>query len=113
MSHTFIKDPNSVEPFYIVWVSPNNTNDGTTSDTGRLQGATISSDTWTVATGITEDSSNNSGVTIQGVIYAVNTVSCIWLSGGTAGTDYDLVNRVVTSDSRTLDHTITIKVRSV
>ena len=108
---SFIKDPNSVEPFYIIWCSPSNLNDGSATDTGALQGATISSDAWTVPTGITEDSSNNSSVTIKGITYAENTVSCIWLSSGTLGTDYDLVNRVVTSDSRTLDHTITIKVR--
>lgn len=108
----FLKDPDSVEPFYIIWCSPDNTNDGSASDTGELQGATISSDDWTVPTGITEDSANNAEVTIKGITYSVNTVSCIWLSSGTADTDYDLVNQIDTSDSRTLDHTITIKVRN-
>ena len=107
----FIKDPNSVEPFYIVWCDEDNTNDGSDGDNGELQGATISSDTWTVPAGITEDSQNNSSVTIKGVTYSANTVSCIWLSGGKAGTNYDLVNHIVVSDSRKLDHTITINVR--
>ena len=109
---SFLKDPNSVEPFYVVWCSKDNTNDGSTSDNGVLQSATISTSTWTVPTGITEDSSVKTSITIQGITYSANTVATIWLSGGTVGTDYDLVNRIVTSDSRTLDHTITIKVRA-
>ena len=110
---SFTKDPNSVEPYYIIWCSSDNTNDGTTSDTGRLQGATISSDSWTVPSDITEDSSNNSSVTIQGITYSANTVSCIWLSSGTDGASYNITNQIVTSDSRTLDQTITIVVGNV
>lgn len=112
MPDKFVKDPNSVESFYIIWCSENNTNDGSTGDSGELQSETISSDDWTVPSGITEDSSNNSSVSIQGVTYTANTLSAIVLSGGTDGTDYDLVNRIVTSGARTLDHTITIMVRS-
>jgi hypothetical protein len=111
MTDSFIKDPNSVEPFYVVWCSKDGTNDASTSDSGELQSATISTSDWTVPTGITEDSEGQAAVTIQGVTYAINTVATIWLSAGVAGTDYDLVNRITTSDSRTLDHTITIKVR--
>ena len=106
-----IKDPSSVEPFYIVWCSPNNTNDASATDTGRLQGETISTSTWTVPTGITKDSDGKAAVTIHGVIYGASTVTTIWLSSGTAGTDYDCVNRVVTSGSRTLEKTLRIKVR--
>lgn len=111
MADSFIKDPNSVEPFYIIWCSPDSTNDASTSDFGALQGATISTSDWTVPTGITEDSEGQAEVTIQGITYAINTAATIWLSGGTVDTDYDLVNRIVTSDSRTLDYTITIKCR--
>ena len=109
----FLKDPDSVEPFHIVWCSEDNTNDGTSSDTGELQGETISSVTWTVPSGITKDSDNTASVTIAGITYAINTVATIWLSGGTAGTDYDLVCEIDTSGSRTLQHTITIKVRDL
>lgn len=105
------KDPNSVEPYHFIWCSKDGTNDGSTSDTGELQGATISSQTITPATGLTLDSDNKSAVTIAGISYAVNTVSTGWVSGGTDGTDYNLHCRIVTSDGRTLDQTMTIPVR--
>ena len=107
------KDPNAVEPYFIVWCDEDGTNDGTASDEGELQGATISSSNWTVPSSITEDSSNTSAVTIQGVSYGVNTVAAIWLSSGTAGTTYTLTNRIVTSDARTLDQSIEIHVRDL
>jgi len=106
------KDPNSIEPYFIVWCDEDGTNDGGATDNGELQGATISTATWTVPTGITKTSDNTSAVTIQGVSYAINTVATIWLSGGTDGTDYECLCRITTSDSRTLDKTITIRVRS-
>lgn len=111
MSHVFFKDSADVDTFYIVWVTPNNTNDGSASDSGILQGATISTSTWTVPTGITKDADGVASVTIQGVVYAINTVSSITLSSGTTGTDYDLVCVITTSDSRTLSKTITIRCR--
>ncbi len=110
---SFLKDPNSVEPFYIIWCSPDNTNDGSISDTGELQSATISTTDWTVPTGLTKDSENESSVTIKGVTYDANTVACIWLSSGTDGTSYDVACKITTSDSRTLEHTITIMVRNL
>ena len=112
MRTRFIKDPGSVEPFFAVWCSPNNTNDGTASDSGELQGETIAVSDWTLPAGITEDSANLDAVTIQGITYVANTVATIWLSGGTHGTDYDLVNDIVTSAGRTLEHTITIMCRN-
>ena len=105
------KDPDSVEPYFVVWCSADGTNDGTTDDTGELQSATISSATWTVPSGITKDSDNTDAVTIAGVSYGANTVAAIWLSGGTAGAAYDIVCQITTSDSRTLDKTITVPVR--
>lgn len=108
----FIKDPDSVEPFHVVWGSKNGTNDGSVDDNGELQGATISSSTWTVPSGITEDSNNTNIVSMRGITYPVNTVATIWLSGGTPGEDYKLINQIVTSDGRTLDHTIIIKCRN-
>jgi len=102
------KDPDSVEPYFIVWCSADGTNDGSANDTGELQGATISTSTWTVETGLTEDSSNTSSVTIQGITYAINTAAAITLSGGTADTEYTLTNRITTSDGRTLDKSVII-----
>ena len=106
------KDPNSVEPYFFVWCDRDGINTGAAADDGELQGATISSYTVTVPSGITKDSDNKSAVTVHGVTYDANTVVTVWLSGGTANTDYDILCRVVTSDSRTLDMTMTVPVRS-
>ena len=108
---SFIKDTHAVRKFHIIWCDRTGLNDGSATDLGDLQGATISTSTWFVPTGITEDSNNNSELIVQGTTYAENTSSTIWLSAGTVGIDYDLVNRITTSDSETLDQTITIKVR--
>lgn len=106
------KDSNNVEPYFFVWCSRDGTNTGGITDTGELQGATISSYTVTVPAGITKDSDNKNVVTIRGVTYAVNTVVTVWLSGGTDGTDYDVLCHIVTSDNRTLDQTMRIPVRT-
>ena len=111
MAKTFLKDPNSVEPYHIIWCSADATNDASTNDTGELQGATISTTTWVVPTGITKSSDNKEQITIQGVTYAASTTTTIWLSGGTAFQDYEVVNRITTSDSRTLDQTLVIRCR--
>jgi hypothetical protein len=113
MANSFMpaKDPNSVEPYFIVWCDEDGTNTGATTDGGELQGATIATATWTVPTGITKDSSNQNLCTIAGVSYAVNTVCTIWLSGGTTGEDYPLNCSITTSDSRTLQKTIVVPVR--
>jgi len=112
-NHTpvFLKDPNAVRPYHVVWCDLSGLNDGSATDDGELQGATISTMAWTVPSGITKDSDHKNALTIQGVSYGVNTVCTIVLSGGTVNTDYDLVCRITTSDGRTLDQTITIMVR--
>jgi len=105
------KDPNSVEPYFVVWCSPDGTNDGSVNDVGKLQGETINTVTWTVPSGITKDSENKSAVTIHGVSYVANTVCTIWVSSGTDETNYDLLCRIITTGGRTLDKTIRIPVR--
>jgi len=105
------KDPDDTEAYFIVWCSKDGTNDGTTSDTGELQSATISTSTWTIPTGITKDSDNTAAVTIAGVSYGINTVSTVWLSGGTDDTDYELTCVSTTSDSRTISKSIIVPVR--
>jgi hypothetical protein len=102
------KDPSAVEPFFVVWCDPSGSN--VNGDGGELQGATISTVTWTVPTGITRDSSNQNAVVIGGVSYSANTVCTIWLSGGTVHTSYTLTCRITTSDGRTLDQLCTIMV---
>jgi hypothetical protein len=104
------KDPDSIEPYFFVWCSLDGTNDGSADDSGELQGATISSQTLT-GTGVTVDSDNSNAVTLQGISYGVNTVSAAWLSAGTANTNATLHCQIVTSDSRTLEKSMTIPIR--
>jgi hypothetical protein len=113
MSHmAAVKHAAEVDYRCLVWSNlANGLNDGSASDKGELQGATISTCTWTAPTGITVASSNQNQIIIQGVTYAVNTVCTVWLSGGTAGVDYTLTCTIVTSDARTLVDTITVPVR--
>ena len=113
MAKSFYKDPNSVNVFGVRWCSADNTNDATADDSGVLQSATISTSNWTLDAGITEDSTSLAAFTVRGITYGLNTVARITLSGGTAGTDYAVLNRITTSDGRTLDHTITIMVREL
>ncbi len=112
MGDTFFKDPLTAEKFYVVWCSPDNTNDASVGDSGRLQSETIATTAWTVPTGVTNDSDVKTAVTIRGTVYAANTVATITLSSGTADTDYELLNKITTA-TRTLTHTITIKVRDL
>jgi len=86
---SFIKDPGDVLDYQINWADwlADDTISGTKS-------------TWTVETGITEDSNTN---TTTGTI--------IWVSGGTAGENYNLVNHIETVSGRKADRTIVIKVR--
>ena len=105
------KDPDAVEPYFVVWCDKDGTNDGSANDAGELQSETIGTSAWTI-TGITEDSANKDAVTIAGIAYGAATVATVWLSGGTAGTDYELLNEIITTDLRTLQKTITVMVRS-
>lgn len=86
----FIKDPNAVLDY--IW------------DWGKkwLGSDTIVSSSVTVQTGLTKDSESNT-----------TTTATVWLSGGTLGEDYEVVNRIVTANDppRTEDRTITIMVR--
>lgn len=83
---SFVKDPDSVLDYAFDW------------NTNWLQtGETISSHTITVGTGLTKDSDSES----DGIV-------TIWLSGGTAGTEYSVACKIVTSLSRTDERTIRI-----
>ena len=90
----FIKDPDAILDFTVDW-----------SDK-LATGEEISSSSWVVPTGITEGS---------GAFASTNTTTTatIWLSGGTLGETYNVVNRIVTDSApaRTLDQTLEIKVR--
>lgn len=82
-----IKDPNDVIDFQVTWAT-------------WLGTDTIATSTWIVPTGITKDSDTNT-----------TTTTTIWLSGGTAGTFYELVNRITTVGGRTRDFTCVIEVQ--
>lgn len=81
------KDPEAVLDYEVDW-----------SD--WLDTDTIASSTWTVADGITKDSDSNT-----------TTTATIWLSGGTAGTTYELLNHIVTNAGREDERTVKITVK--
>ena len=66
-----------------------------------VAGDTISTSTWVVETGITKDSDTNT-----------TTSTTIWLSGGTAGVEYTLTNRVVTAQGRTHEESFLVTITS-
>lgn len=78
----FSKDPNDVLDYMVnaaTWLGTD----------------TISSVSWTVPTGLTKDSQSNT-----------TTTATIWVSGGTVGTEYEVLCRVVTAGGKTKDWTI-------
>jgi hypothetical protein len=82
------KDPNAVLDYQFDW-----------SD-WLADGDTLSASTWTPASGITVDSSART-----------TTTATVWLSGGTAGQVYEVVNHVTTVDGRQDDRTLRVRVR--
>lgn len=88
MPQSFVKDPQAVLDYQIDW-------------NAWLGGDTIFTSTWTVPTGITKTLDTKT-----------TTATIIWLSGGTAGMSYDIVNTIITAGSRTEDRTITIVVEN-
>ena len=113
MSNIFIKAPNDVQRYHTIWCDLDGTNDGGSSDDGTLQGAAVSTSTWMLDSGLTEISSDTDAATVEAVSYGVNTIATIRIAEGLNGQVYEAVNRVTTSDGRTLDKTITIKVRGL
>ena len=108
------KDPDETDYRVFVWCSKDTgLNDGSASDTGELQGATISTATVTVGSGLTKDSQNTNAVTIKGVTYAANTTATVWLSGGTIDTDYNIHCRVILSDGRILEKTAVQRIKTL
>ena len=84
------KDPNEVLDYDLDW-----------SD--RLPASdTISGSTFTVAEG---------DVTVNSSSFTTSTTK-VWLSGGTDGTDCEILNRITTVGGRTIDLTVKLRVRS-
>ena len=82
------KDPNEVTDFAIKWKD-------------WLAGDTISTSSWTVPDGITKVSDTKT-----------DDVATIWVSGGTDGSDYVLLNTIVTTGTRTEERDILILCRA-
>ena len=95
----FLKDPDAVLDYKFDWKALTNG----TGESDWLQTAeTISSHTIDADSGITVDSS---------ALSDANTSVTVWLSGGTAGTNYAVRCEIVTSAARTDERTMTIKCR--
>ena len=82
----YIKDPDAVLDYAVDW-------------TDWLGVDTISTSTWTVATGLTKTADSKT-----------TKVATIWLSGGTASAEYSVANKIVTAGGRTDERTLTIVV---
>lgn len=82
----FTKDPNAVLDFTVDWTS-------------WLGTDTIDTSEWIVPSGITKESDTNNTL-----------IAIIWLSGGTVGVVYNVVNRITTNGGRTEDRTIKIRI---
>jgi len=95
---TIEKDVDAVLDYKFDWKT--NTNGRGFTD-WLESGETISSQTITADSGITVDSS---------AITDTSTTVTVWLSGGTAGTSYEIACEIVTSAGRTDERTGTISV---
>ena len=113
MSHAWVKAPNDVRRYHVIWCDESGINDAGNTDDGKLQSATISSSTWMLDSGLTNIGADTAATTVSAISYAVNTIATIRISEGLAGQNYEALNRIVTSDGRTLDKTSTIKVRGI
>lgn len=97
MGTFFIKDPDATLDYKWDWKASTNG----TGDTDWLESTeTISSFALTVPASITVSTSSES----SGAVTA-------WLSGGTAGSDYEIQCKITTSTGRIDERTITLKVR--
>jgi hypothetical protein len=80
----FYKDPDAKLDYGFDWAT-------------WLGSDTISSSSWTVPTGLTKVSDTND-----------TTTTTVWLSGGTAGVSYRVVNSIVTAGGREEDRSLWI-----
>ena len=96
MAQDFIKDPDAILDYRFDWSS------------WLQNGDTISSCQFIVSPGITVGNGSN------GALAPTNTTTnaTVWLIGGTAGQVYTVTSRIVTSQGRTDDRTITIRVQN-
>ena len=86
-----VKDPDEVKDYRFDWASILGDDD------------TISTSDWSISTG--------SGLTID-TETTDGTETVVWLSDGTDGTTYTLLNRITTTGGRTYDQSARLKCRS-
>jgi hypothetical protein len=82
------KDPQEVLDYVVDWTKP-------------LAGDVITGSTWTVPDGIIKDSESFD-----------DSKTTIWLSGGTDGQNYPLINQIATAGGRIREQTCTLKCRT-
>ncbi|PZT99504.1 MAG: hypothetical protein DI630_16945 [Gordonia sp. (in: high G+C Gram-positive bacteria)] len=68
-------------------------------------GETIASSTWSV-------SPSGLATSLQSIVNN-DTTSVVWLSGGTVDRSYTVTNRITTTDSRTVERSITVVIRDL
>ena len=87
------KDPDEVLDYQIDWTS------------ALDEGDTIATSAWSIVTApdavLEIDSETNAATT-----------TTVWLSGGTLGVRYGLLNRITTVGGRTMDQSVYIKIRA-
>jgi|11_taG_2_1085331.scaffolds.fasta_scaffold28574_2 hypothetical protein len=94
---TFSKAPDEILDFTIQYQLSNAAGDYLF----RNSADTISSSTWIVPAGITQTKAQNTGLS-----------TTIWLSGGSLGNTYELVNKITTTGGRTKQRTIRVRIKN-
>lgn len=88
----YVKDPGEKKDYAVDW-------------SAHLDdGDTITTSTWVVGAGLTQATPAPSATT---------TVATIWLSGGTAGTEYRVTNHVVTAQGREFERSFFVNVQDL
>lgn len=82
------KDPDEILDYQVNWAA-------------RLGGDTITSSDFTVPAGLVKDSESNDATT-----------ATVWLSGGTIGQTYLILNRVGTAGGREMDQTVKLRIKA-
>jgi len=84
--NTYIHDPDDVLDYTVDWET-------------WLDSDTLTVSAWTIPTGLTEDTDE----TTFG-----DSTATVWLSGGTAGKNYNIVNHITTAAGRETDQTLVL-----
>lgn len=93
------KDPQAKLDYTLDWAAP------PPVGPWLVEGDTITASTWSVPAGLTMESSPAPSISTDGK------KTTVWLSGGTHGEDYPVVNHITTAAGRADDRTLNISVR--